>query len=124
MFKEILGVAILFYSIQFCFILLIAILETIAMGVIEDSANKRNKYFIIGIFIYVIVAYILYEILKDGNVAVTNALWNATTVILVSLMGIFYFDEKFTIYQYIGLGFAVLAIIFIEMPNLKKIFNN
>jgi hypothetical protein len=33
------------------FILLIAILETIAMGVIEDSANKRNKYFIIGIFI-------------------------------------------------------------------------
>ena len=105
-------------------ILLIAILETIAMGVIEDSANKRNKYFIIGIFIYIIVAYILYEILKDGNIAVTNALWNATTVILVSLMGIFYFDEKFTIYQYIGLGFAVLAIIFIEMPNLKKLFKN
>jgi len=106
------------------FILLIAILETIAMGVIEDSANKRNKYFIIGIFIYIIVAYILYEILKVGDIAVTNALWNATTVILVSLMGIFYFDEKFTIYQYIGLGFAILAIIFIEMPSLKKIFKN
>ena len=105
------------------FILVIAVLETIAMGVIEDSANKRNKYFLIGILIYTLVAYILYEILKTGNVAITNALWNATTVILVSLMGIFYFEEKFTIYQYIGLAFAILAIIFIELPNLKKLFN-
>ena len=104
-------------------ILTIAVLETIAMGVIEDSANKGNKYFIIGIIIYCIVAYILYEILKDGNIAITNALWNATTVVLVTLMGIFYFDEKFTIYQYLGLGFAILAVIFIEMDNILKLFH-
>mgnify|MGYP001368634727 FL=1 len=103
-------------------ILVIAVLETIAMGIIEDSANKNNNYYLLGIVIYTLVAYTLYEILKSGNVAVTNALWNATTVILVSLMGIFYFEEKFSIYQYIGLGFAVLAIIFIEMSNLKKMF--
>tara|TARA_B100000902_G_scaffold376314_1_gene407270 strand:+ start:112 stop:459 length:348 start_codon:yes stop_codon:yes gene_type:complete len=106
------------------FILVIAVLETIAMGIIEESANKRNKYFLIGILMYTLIAYILYEILKVGNVAITNALWNATTVILVSLMGIFYFNEKFSIYQYIGLAFAVLAIIFIEMPNLIKLFKN
>ena len=105
-------------------ILIIAVLETIAMGIIEDSANKNNNYYLLGIVIYALVAYTLYEILKSGNVAVTNALWNATTVILVSLMGIFYFEEKFTIYQYIGLGFAVLAIIFIEMPTLKKMFKS
>ena len=104
-------------------ILIIAVLETIAMGIIEDSANKRNKYFLIGIVIYTFIAYILYEILKFSNVALINALWNATTVILVTLLGIFYFNEKFTIYQYIGLGFAVLAIIFIEMDNLLKLFH-
>ena len=43
-------------------ILIIAVLETTAMGIIEDSANKHNKYFIIGILIYAIVAYILYII--------------------------------------------------------------
>ena len=104
-------------------ILTIAVLETIAMSVIEDSANKGNKYFIIGIIIYCIVAYILYEILKSGNIAITNALWNAITVVLVTLMGIFYFNEKFTLYQYIGLAFAILAIIFIEMDNILKIFH-
>lgn len=105
-------------------ILVIAVLETIAMGIIEDSANKNNMYYLLGIVIYTLVAYTLYHILKNGNVAITNALWNATTVILVSLMGVFYFEEKFTIYQYIGLGFAVLAIIFIEMPALKKMFKS
>ena len=104
-------------------ILIIAVLETTAMGIIEDSANKRNKYFIIGIVIYGIVAYILYNILKNGNVAITNALWNATTVVLVTLMGIFYFDEKFTLYQYIGLAFAILAIVFIEMEQILKLFH-
>ena len=105
-------------------ILVIAVLETIAMGIIEDSANKNNMYYLLGILIYTLVAYTLYQILKSGNVAVTNALWNATTVILVSLMGIFYFEEKFTFYQYIGLGFAGLAIVFIEMPTLKKMFKS
>ena len=104
-------------------ILIIAVLETTAMGIIEDSANKHNKYFIIGILIYAIVAYILYIILKKGNVAITNALWNATTVVLVTLMGIFYFNEKFTTYQYIGLAFAILAIVFIEMKQILKLFN-
>jgi multidrug transporter EmrE-like cation transporter len=103
-------------------ILFIAVLETIAMSIIEDSANKNNKYYIFGIILYTIIAYLLYNILKIGDIAITNALWNTTTVILVSLVGILYFEEKFTTYQYIGLGFAILAIIFIEMPNLKKLF--
>ena len=105
-------------------ILFIAVLETIAMGIIEDSANKNNNYYILGILIYTLVAYTLYQILKTSNIAITNALWNATTVILVTLMAIFYFEEKLTFYQYIGLGFAVLAIIFLEMPNLKKMFKS
>jgi len=103
-------------------ILLIAVLETVAMGIIQDSANKKNKSFIIGIIIYCLVAYVLYEILKSGNVATTNALWNATTVLFVSLMGIFYFDEKLDIYQYIGIFFAVLAVIFIELKSIKLLF--
>ena len=111
-------------NIIWALFVVIAVLETIAMGIIEDSANKNNNYYFLGILIYTLVAYTLYQILKTTNVAITNALWNATTVILVTLMGIFYFEEKFTFYQYIGLGFAILAIIFIEMPTLKKIFKS
>ena len=104
-------------------ILFIAILETIGMSIIEDSANKKNNYFIVGLIFYMIVGIVLYHVLKVGDLAITNALWNATTVILVSLVGIFYFKEKFSKYQYIGLIFAILAIIFMEMDTLLKLFN-
>lgn len=104
------------------FILLIAILETIGMSIIEDSANKKNNYFIIGLVFYMIVGIVLYNILKVGNLAITNALWNATTVILVTLVGVFYFKEKLSNYQYIGLLFAIFAIIFMEMDTLLKLF--
>ena len=104
------------------FILLIAILETIGMSIIEDSANKKNNYFIVGLIFYMIVGIILYHVLKEGDLAITNALWNATTVILVTLVGVFYFKEKLSNYQYIGLLFAILAIIFMEMDTLLKLF--
>ena len=104
-------------------ILLIAILETIGMSIIEDSANKKNRYFVVGLVFYMIVAIILYHILKVGNLSITNALWNATTVILVTLVGVFYFKEKLTKYQYIGLLFAIFAIIFMEMDTLLKLFH-
>ena len=104
-------------------IITIAIIETFAMSTIEYSANNKNNYYIFGVFLYGIVAYILYKILISGKLAITNALWNATTVILVTLVGIFYFKEKFSFYQYIGLAFAILAIIFMEMDTLLKLFH-
>ena len=55
------------------FILIIAILETFAMSTIEYSANNKNNYYIFGVFLYGIVAYILYKILISGKLAITNA---------------------------------------------------
>ena len=93
------------------------------MSIIEDSANKKNNYFIIGLVFYMIVGIILYHVLKIGNLAITNALWNATTVVLVTLVGIFYFKEELSNYQYIGLLFAIFAIVFMEMDTLLKLFH-
>ena len=104
-------------------IITIAIIETFAMSTIEYSANNKNNYYIFGIFLYCIVAYILYKILVSSKLAITNALWNATTVILVTLVGIYYFKEKLSNYQYIGLLFAILAIVFMEMDTLLKLFH-
>ena len=64
-------------------IITISIIETFAMSTIEYSANNKNNYYIFGIFLYCIVAYILYKILVSSKLAITNALWNATTVIFV-----------------------------------------
>ena len=104
-------------------IITISIIETFAMSTIEYSANNKNNYYIFGILLYGIVAYILYRILIHGKLAITNALWNATTVILVTLVGVFYFKEELNKYECIGIFFAILAVIFMEMDTLLKLFH-
>ena len=104
-------------------IITIAIIETFAMSTIEYSANNKNNYYIFGIFLYCIVAYILYKILVSGKLAITNALWNATTVIFVTLVSVFYFKEELNKYECIGIFFAILAVIFMEMDTILKTFH-
>ena len=103
-------------------VLVLIILESLAMSTIEYSANNRNSYFIIGILLYIIIGLILYKILIHRDLAVTNALWNVSTIILVSLISIFYFKERIDIYGKIGILFAILSIIFIEHKNIKQLF--
>ena len=50
-------------KIMWSFIILIAIIESIAMSTIEYSANNKNNYFIFGIILYCIIAVILYYVL-------------------------------------------------------------
>ena len=95
---------------------------SINLSKIFPCANKNN-YYIFGILLYGIVAYILYRILIHGKLAITNALWNATTVILVTLVGVFYFKEELNKYEYIGIFFAILAVIFMEMDTILKSFH-
>lgn len=103
-------------------VIVLIILESIAMSTIEYSANNRNNYYILGLVLYVIIGLILYKILVYRDLAVTNALWNVSTIILVSLISIFYFKEKIDIYGKIGILFAILSIIFIEHKNIKQLF--
>ena len=103
-------------------VIVLIILESIAMSTIEYSANNRNNYYLFGLVLYVIIGIILYKILIYRDLAVTNALWNVSTIILVSLISIFYFKERIDIYGKIGILFAILSIIFIEHKNIKQLF--
>ena len=103
-------------------VILLIILESFAMSTIEYSANNRNNYFIVGIFLYILIALILYKILIFSDLAITNALWNVSTIILVSFISVFYFKERIDIYGKIGILFAILSILFIEHKNIKKLF--
>ena len=103
-------------------IIVLIILEAFAMSTIEHSANNQNHYFILGIFLYMLVGFLLYKILIYRNLATTNALWNVTSIVLVSFIGVFYFGEPLDNYSKIGIVFAILSIIFMEFNNIKLLF--
>lgn len=104
-------------------IIILIILEAFAMSTIEYSANNRNKYYVIGILLYMFVGFLLYKILINSDLAKTNAIWNVVSIILVTIISVIYFNEPLTIYTQIGIIFAILSIVFLEIENINKLFN-
>lgn len=105
-------------------VLILIILEAFAMSTIEYSANNHNYYYILGIFLYMLVGFLLYKILIYRDLAITNALWNVSSIVLVTFIGVFYFGEKLDNYGKLGILFAILSIVFMEYKNLKKLCSN
>ena len=76
-------------------------------------------------FLYAIVAFVFVGLMHSvlfvsKGMVHTHALYNIITVVLVTLLGV-YDNEKVTENKMIGIGFAILAIVFIEYDDLKKI---
>jgi len=106
------------------YLITVIILEAIAMSILEYSANNGNNYYIIGILMYSLIAYLFYQVLIIEHLAISNALWNVSAIILVTFIGVFYFKEKIDIYGKIGILFAILSVSLMEFKNLKKLFFN
>ena len=103
-------------------LVLIVVVEAVAMSTIEYGANNRSNVYIIGILLYLLVGYILYKLLINNTLAMTNAKWNILSIIIVTAIGLLYFKEKLSIYEKFGLGFAILSICLMEYENFKKFF--
>lgn len=77
------------------------------------------KYLIFGLIIYFIMVMLLIYLLKKSNVMYMNSLWDATSIIIETLLAFLLLNETMSNnYQYGGL---VLVIIGILMLNIGKI---
>lgn len=100
-------------------LILLVIVEAIAMSTIEYGTNHKSKVYIIGILLYLLVGYILYLVLVQNDLAITNAKWNVLSIILVTSIGILYFKETLSLAEKFGLGFAILSIFLMEYDKIK-----
>ena len=91
-------------------IILLIILESISITLLKKSSVNNNKLYIISFIIYIFIIYILYYLFKTKSMTITFTLWNMGAIIMTSLIGWFYFNNKFNKYQLIGLLMAILSI--------------
>ena len=72
-------------------------------------------YLYLGIIGYVLVSYLYVLLLKtQKSLAVANILWNLGTVITVTAVSIFYFKQKLTNRQLLGIGVSIFGIILLN----------
>lgn len=103
-------------------VLLISIFEAFAQSTIHYAYYNNNKYYIIfGIFLYIIIAFLIYKAYNYKGVGMVNAIWSGFSIIFMIIIGIVLFNEKILFNEYIGIFFIIIGIF---ITNKNKIFLN
>ncbi len=89
--------------------------------VVATSALKASEEFskliptIIMIGGYAIAFYCLSVVLKSIPVGITYALWSGIGIVLIALVGVFFFHQKLDIAAVIGISLIILGVIVINV---------
>jgi multidrug transporter EmrE-like cation transporter len=97
----------------------LAIVDVFALGILKSiNLGKLAKSFIvIPTLMYAIQPHVFLASMKFESMTVTNLLWDVISDILVTASGIFYFGEKLSQMKMMGIGFAIVAIVFMSWPD-------
>jgi len=101
--------------------LIMALIDTVMMSLVKNiSLSNGNIYsmlaMILPMIIYSFEPWIFLSAMKYESMAIMNILWNLTSNILVTTVGIFYFGEKISGVRLTGF---ILAMISLAMLGYK-----
>ena len=90
------------------------------MGVLGDyyiklSGQSKNwmdiRLFIIGFVIYASTAFGWFYVMKYIKLSTLGVIYSVSTILFLSLVGIYFFNEKINYYEIIGIIFAIASIL-------------
>ena len=101
-------------------LLLLIIVEVSSITMIKyASTNNTISLLIPGIIGFGILGYILYNIFNLGSMAVTSAIWDILSIIIITIIAVSFFGEKVDIYHGLGLIFAIIALLFVNKKDIQ-----
>lgn len=112
----------MFNLIPLLFAMTMSSIDAIVLsGLKEYSLGTYFPYMIpISMIVYSIQPIIFLQSLNYETMTIMNILWDITSDITVSLIGLFYFNEGLTIHKKIGLLFAFIGIGFMSYDKKRN----
>lgn len=82
--------------------------ETFLTKWVKES-TINNMYF--GVFCYMLIPFLFITVIRhfNNNLVIANSIWQASNLIIATIIGIYIFNESITKCQYVGIAFAVIA---------------
>jgi len=98
-------------------VILLIITETLAQTSCEQAASmiKNKKYLFIfgGIILYGFVGFLYYLILESKvSLAIANIIWQTMTIIIVTLVSVFYFKQPISKKEIMGIIIVIIGSFF------------
>ncbi len=106
-------------------VILLIITETLAQTFCERGASmiKNKKYLFIfgGIILYGLVGFLYYLALESRvSLAIVNIIWQTMTIIIVTLVSVFYFKQPISKKEIIGIIIVIIGSFFFVPSNSNE----
>lgn len=93
-------------------------LETLAQYFARKYHDvKKTWMFAASAIAYILIVLTLVSTYEEENIGMVNALWSATALITVALVGYLFFDETYTTTEYIGMALVLSGALILGVHN-------
>lgn len=96
-------------------ILLLIGCEAVGQTLLEKATLEDNNNLLIigGVVLYAIIGYIYYiALLSNISLAIVNTIWQVATILIITLISVFYFKQKLTNKEIIGIVIFAIGSMF------------
>jgi multidrug transporter EmrE-like cation transporter len=67
------------------------------------ATSSSSSLLVLGVVAYAVIGYLYARSLEFGQISIANTLWQILSVVLVAAAGIFYFKDRLSLGQLVGL---------------------
>ena len=104
------------------YLLIAIIFEIIATTALKQSNGFTNHiYTAISLFGYGFALFFLSMVLKTIPVGVAYAIWSGVGVAIITLIGLFFFNQKIDLAGVIGIGLIITGVIILNVFSKASI---
>ena len=83
--------------------------------------NKEKLWlFMLPIFCYITIVYVLVKTYDIQNIGFVNALWSGLTIVVVTILGYFFFEERFSIIEIIAISLIFVGTIILGLQKREE----
>jgi multidrug transporter EmrE-like cation transporter len=94
---------------------LLTVVEAFGDIALKQYAIGGSSLFLgAGVVVYGVLAFLLSWLFKFNGLAITNAMWDATSNIMTMGLGYFLFHEVYSLKQWIGMATVALGILLMK----------
>lgn len=108
-------------SLPIIFGILLAVVDVFVLSMLKmrhDGTIKTNVVFLLAFIIYGFQSIIFYKSLDYGSMIQMNLIWDVTSDILVSFIGLYYFKEATSTTQKIGIVLGILSLLLLKRSKI------
>jgi len=94
-------------------------LESIGQYLARKYVDNKDKLwmFIVAVICYLLIVYTLTKTYNYENIGFVNALWSGLALVVVAMIGYFFFDERFNNQEYVGIGLILAGTILLGIQK-------